>query len=265
MIYQTLIVAKKDNICTITLNRPESLNAMNTMLLQELENCLEECSMDKDIYVVILTGAGKAFCSGGDLDSFDGHPEGTAYALHEGTKYLNLVIIELRRMPQPVIASINGPVGGAGFSLMASCDFRIASNKAKFGQGYTRVGLVPDGAWTLTIPLLIGWGRASELLFTNPTLTAEDAMKWGLLNRIVPPEELADATWKLAQELARGPRLAFSIVKRNLTRGLLSTLEIQLEEDRRGIIMAAGSDDGKEGIKAFLEKRPPLFKDKPYF
>jgi len=162
-------------------------------------------------------------------------------------------------MPQPVIASINGGVGGGGLSLAAACDLRIAASSAKFSQGYTRIGLVPDGAWTLTIPLLVGWGRACEMFFTNPVLTAEEAKEWGLVNWVVPSEQLSKATWKLAKQLAEGPRQSFAIGKQNLNRAWMTSLEAQLEEDRRGLVMAAQTADAREGFRAFLEKRKPQF------
>lgn len=264
MTYECLIVEKKEEICTITLNRPNSYNALDFTILPELEHCLDDCGNDPNIHVVVLTGAGAAFCSGGDIVLFDSHPKGAPYVCHELTKNLNRIIIELRRMPQPVIACINGAVGGAGISLAAACDIRIASTTAKFRQGYTGIGLVPDGGWTLTIPLLIGWGRACELLFFNRTFDAEQALRWGLVNQIAHPEHLTYTTWKLAKELAAGPRQAFAIIKEKLNRAFLGGLELQLEEDRRGIVMAARTKDSKEGFRAFLEKRKPNFSQRPY-
>lgn len=260
MPYQYLLVEKREGIAVITMNRPNAFNALNMAMLPELELCLEECSNDSEVRVVVLTGAGNAFCSGGDISEFASDPRGAQFITHELTKYLNRTIIELRRMPQPVIASINGAVGGAGISLAAACDLRIASTAARFRQGYTGIGLVPDGAWTLTIPLLIGWGRACELILLNPVFSAEEAYQWGLVNRLAAPERLTEATWELAQQLAEGPKQAFAIAKHNLNRALMGGLEMQLEEDRRGIVMAARTEDSREGFKAFLEKRKPQFK-----
>ncbi|NLK52870.1 MAG: hypothetical protein GX295_10590 [Syntrophomonadaceae bacterium] len=259
MDYTCVLVEKKENIFTITLNRPKAFNALDVTLTQEVERALEECSSDPEVRVVILTGAGAAFCGGGDIQEFDSNPKGAPYCCHEITKYLNRAVIEIRRMPHPVIACINGGVGGGGLSLAAACDLRIASSSAKFSQGYTRIGLVPDGAWTLTIPLLVGWGRACEMFFTNPLLTAEEAKEWGLINWVVPPEQLKQATWELAKRLAEGPRQSFAIGKQNLNRALMTSLEAQLEEDRRGLVMAAQTADAREGFRAFLEKRKPQF------
>lgn len=257
--FQYLLTENRDGVCVITLNRPQAYNAVNLDMLPELEQCLEECAGDQTVAVVILTGAGSAFCSGGDIAEFASDPRGAPFVTHELTKYLNRTIIELRRMPQPVIACINGAVGGAGISLAAACDLRIASSTAKFRQGYTGIGLVPDGAWTLTIPLLIGWGKACELILLNPVFGAEEAREWGLVNRVVPPERLQEETWEVARSLAEGPRQAFSIAKHNLNLALMAGLELQLEEDRRGIVAAARTDDSREGFRAFLEKRKPRF------
>ncbi len=259
MAYKFILKEVQDKICTITLNRPQSFNALDIPLTEEIERCLEECSSDPEVRVVIITGAGAAFCAGGDIAEFDGNPRGAAYVCQEVTKYLNRAIIEIRRMPQPVIACINGGVGGGGLSLAAACDLRIASTSAKFSQGYTRIGLVPDGAWTFTIPLLVGWGRVLELFYTNPIFSAEEAKNWNLINWAVPPEELKDATWKLAKDLTEGPRQSFAIAKRNLNRAWMTQLEAQLEEDRRGLVMAAQTADAREGFRAFLEKRKPQF------
>lgn len=259
MAFTNILVDKSEGICTITLNRPDAFNALDFVLTAELEQSLEECSSDPEVRAVVLTGAGSAFCSGGDIVQFDSNPKGAPYVCQEVTKYLNRAIIELRRMPQPVIASINGGLGGAGISLAAACDLRIASATARFRQGYTGLGLVPDGAWTLTLPLLIGWGKACELIFTNPVFTAEQALNWGLVNWVVSPERLATETQFLAKQLAAGPCEAFSIVKHNLNRALLGGLELQLEEDRRGLVTAARTADAREGFRAFLEKRSPRF------
>lgn len=263
--YQYILVEKEEGIATITLNRPEKFNALNVPMVSELEQSIGECAVDPETRVVIITGSGNAFCPGGDIEEFDRNPARAPHVCYEITKHLNRIIIELRRMPQPVIASINGGIGGAGISIAAACDIRIASSEARFRQGYTGVGLVPDGAWTLTIPLLIGWGRACELIFLNPLFGADKALEWGLVDRVVYPEELPQATMDLARQLARGPAQAFAIVKRNLNRALLIELESLLEEDRRGLVAAAQTDDAKEGFRAFLEKRKPVFKDRPRF
>jgi 2-(1,2-epoxy-1,2-dihydrophenyl)acetyl-CoA isomerase len=165
----------------------------------------------------------------------------------------------LRQMPKPVVAVINGPLGGGGFSLAAACDIRIAARSAIFRQAYTSISLVPDGAWTLVVPMLIGFGKATELVLLDPVLTAQQAQDWGLVNRVVDDADL----WKEANEiigkLAAGPTRAFAIAKENLNNAMLGLLYRQLELERSGMIRAAQSDDYREGLTAFFEKRTAVF------
>ena len=183
----------------------------------------------------------------------------TSNTLRQVIKILNTCIMVIRRMPQPVIASINGAVGAAGMSIAAACDLRIAASSVRFKQAYTSVGLVPDGAWTLLIPLLIGFGKASELVFLDPIFDAETALTLGFVNKVVGDAELARETRDMAARLAAGPSVAFSIVKENLNNALLGFLERQLELERRGMTTVGKTADAAEGIAAFVEKRTPDF------
>jgi 2-(1,2-epoxy-1,2-dihydrophenyl)acetyl-CoA isomerase len=175
------------------------------------------------------------------------------------TKRFHFVISGIRRIPKPVIAMINGTVAGGGFSLAVACDLRICASSAKFRQAYTTSGLVPDGAWTLLVPLLIGFGKASELAYLDPVLNAKEALAMGLVNKVVEDGELEQKTRQIALQLARGATLSYAIVKENLNHSLLSLLERTLEIEREGIIKAGKSKDAKEGITAFLERRQPTF------
>jgi 2-(1,2-epoxy-1,2-dihydrophenyl)acetyl-CoA isomerase len=258
MQFENVILEKSEHIVTVRLNRPKSFNSFNFGLGEDLVGALEICTDDPDVKAVIITGEGRAFCAGGDLLLFQQSPN-TSNTLRQVIKILNTCIMVIRRMPQPVIASINGAVGAAGMSIAAACDLRICASSVHFKQAYTSVGLVPDGAWTLLIPLLIGLGKASELVFLDPIFDAETALELGFVNKVVDDAELAHATRAIAARLASGPSVAFSIVKENLNNALLGFLERQLELERRGMTTVGKTADAAEGIAAFVEKRAPNF------
>lgn len=255
---ENVILEKSNHIATITLNRPDAFNSFNFDLGNDLVTALESCSDDSDIKVVVITGAGRAFCAGGDLVLFQKSPD-ISNTLRQVIKILNTGIMVMRRMSQPIIASINGAVGAAGMSIAAACDLRICASSVNFKQAYTSVGLVPDGAWTLLIPLLIGLGKASELVLLDPVFNAEKALDIGFVNQVVEDSELKKVTYGTASQLVRGPSLAFTIVKENLNNAMLGFLERQLELERRGMTMVGKTADAREGISAFLEKRKPDF------
>jgi len=255
---ENVILEKSNHIATITLNRPDAFNSFNFDLGNDLVTALESCSDDSDIKVVVITGAGRAFCAGGDLVLFHKSPD-ISNTLRQVIKILNTGIMVMRRMSQPIIASINGAVGAAGMSIAAACDLRICASSVNFKQAYTSVGLVPDGAWTLLIPLLIGLGKASELVLLDPVFDAQKALDMGFVNQVVDDSELEKATYDTASRLVKGPALAFTIVKENLNNAMLGFLERQLELERRGMTMVGKTADAREGISAFLEKRKPDF------
>ena len=263
MEFENIIFQKRGSVAEIRLNRPKSFNAMSLGLLNDLLSALEACSDDGDIRAVILTGEGRAFCSGGDLAAFkDAVDTNPAAPIRELVTVLNRVILAVRNMPKPVIAAINGAVGGAGMSLAAACDLRICAASAKFRQAYTGVGLVPDGAWSLLVPLLIGFNKAQELIFLNEAFDAGNALRWGLVHQVVDDGDLEKASLALAERLAQGPTKAFALAKANLNSAMMGILERQLELERAGIVNAASTADYKGGVKAFFEKRPPTFAGK---
>jgi 2-(1,2-epoxy-1,2-dihydrophenyl)acetyl-CoA isomerase len=263
MTFENILFQKTGQIATVTLNRPTSFNAMNYGLLGDLAKVLEICADDDETRAIILTGAGKAFCSGGDLAAFQDDVEtNPSDPLRQLIKILNVCILSIRTMPKPIIAAVNGPVGGGGLSLMAACDLRLCAASAKFRQAYTNLGLVPDGAWALVVTRLIGFGRAQELVFLDPVFGAEQALAWGLVNRVVEDHGLSLAAMDMAAKLAGGPTKAFAIAKENFNHSTLDLLERQLERERSGMIRAAKTADYKEGLRAFFEKRPPVFSGK---
>jgi len=263
MQFENILFKKTEQTATITLNRPESYNALNEGLLKDIVRALEICVDDGDTRAVILTGAGKAFCSGGDIAAFREEIEtNPSDPLRQLTKFLNVCILSIRTLPKPVIAVVNGAVGGAGMSLLAACDLRICASSVRFRQAYTNLGLVPDGAWSLMVGRLIGFNRAQELIFLDPVFNAEQALAWGLVTQVVADGDLQRVAAETAQKLARGATRAYAIAKENLNHAMLDQLERQLERERSGMIRAAKTADYKEGLRAFFEKRPPVFSGK---
>ena len=256
----TLIVEKQGSILTIGLNRPESLNALNVEMGDELVSTISKASGDRSIRAVIITGSGKAFCAGGDLQFFMGWKGPKHEAFGVLTHRLHRIIMDIRHMPKPVIAAINGVASGAGFSLAMACDLRIASVDAKFKQAYTSIGLVPDGGWTISVARQIGMAKTSELLLLDPVLKAEEALTLGLVNKVVPSVELMEQAKQLARQVSSKSLTAFARGKALINQSLGFGLADQLEAERNGIMSAAETSDFVEGISAFLEKRAPEFK-----
>jgi 2-(1,2-epoxy-1,2-dihydrophenyl)acetyl-CoA isomerase len=260
MDWKTVSLEVRGRVGVVTLNRPKQFNALDFQLGDDLVAALEVCRQNPQIRSVVLTGAGKAFCSGGDLAmAREGIGVDPSDPYRQLTKRLNRIVVDIRRLEKPVIAAINGAAGGAGFSIAMACDLKIASSSARFRQAYTNVGLVPDGGWFLFVPLLAGFARTNELLFIDPIIDAEQALAMGLVNRVVPPGELEGAVFAWAEKLAAGPS-SFAIAKNLVNESLLLLLERQLELERQGIIQAARTEDYLEGIKAFFEKREPCFR-----
>jgi len=254
---------REKSVGWITLNRPERFNALDVAMSEELLKALEYCTKDREIRAVALTGAGKAFCSGGDVKYFSEYLEvDPGEPFRQVTKLLNRIIIELRLLPKPVLAVVNGVAGGAGMSLALACDLRIAATTAVFKQAYTSIGLVPDGAWNLWVSLFAGVGRASEMIFLDPVLCGKKAYELGLVNKVVEPEQLLTAAREWAEKLASGPTLAFARAKAELNHAVLGLLESQLEVERQGIMAAAQTEDYKRGLTAFLAKKTPQFTGK---
>ncbi len=264
MEFEKIIFQVAGNIATIRLNRPKYFNALDFQLGSEMVKALEICHDDDDIRVVILTGEGKSFCSGGDLRLFREQLDSSnpSDVVRQLVRAFNAIIYGVRSLPKPVIASINGALGGGGFTLAAACDIRIAAASAIFRQAYTTVSLVPDGAWTLIVPMLIGLGKATELVMMDPILSAAQAKEIGLVNQVVDDAELQNVTREMAEKLAKGPTKAFGIAKDNLNNAVFSLLERQLELERSGMVKAAKTHDYKEGLRAFFEKREARFSGK---
>jgi 2-(1,2-epoxy-1,2-dihydrophenyl)acetyl-CoA isomerase len=259
MTYETIRFAADDGVARITLARPDHANALDLTMMRELMEAAIACDEDPSVRAVLIDSEGRLFCAGGDLAEFARAGDALPKLLKEATVYLHAAISRLARMRAPVVAAVHGHAAGAGFSLAMSCDLVLAASSAKFTMAYTRAGLVPDGASTYFLPRVIGRRRTLELMITNRTLSAAEAMEWGLINRVVDDDKLADEARTLAREIAAGPTGSFGSVKRIVLRSESETLESQMEIEARAIADAARSADGQEGIRAFLAKKPPQF------
>ena len=260
MPYETLDLSLRDHVARITLRRPGAFNALNLQCMKELFDVANRISSDRSVRAAVLTGEGeKAFCAGGDVAGFAADPAGVEPLLKEMTGYLHSAISRLAWMNAPLIAAVNGVAAGAGLSLVACCDLAISAEHAKFTSAYTQIGLSPDGSSTYYLSRLLGTRRAMELYLTNRTLSAAEALDWGLVNRVVPGAQLMDEVGKLAAQFAQGPTRAYGGVKKLLLMAPNDTLESQLEREARQIAELSTSEDGIEGVRAFVEKRKPRF------
>ncbi|MEN6465911.1 MAG: enoyl-CoA hydratase-related protein [Syntrophaceae bacterium] len=252
-----VLLDKAEGVAVIRLNRPKDFNSLNYDLFRDLIKALESCADDAGTKVIVLTGEGKAFCAGGDVTLFK---EGdTGDTLRQLIKDMNTVILAIRRIPKPVIAMINGMTAGGGMSLAAACDLRICGASARFKQAYTASGLVPDGGWSILLPLLVGFGKASEMAYIDPLLSSREALDAGLVTMVVDDAELEKTVMNIARKLAGGPSVAYALVKENLNHALFSLLERQLEMEKQAMTVAGRTADVREGMNAFAEKRPPVF------
>lgn len=257
----TVIVDTTGSVMTITLNRPQSFNAMNIELLDDLLVAVSAGRVDRSIRSVILTGTGRVFSAGGDIQLLAGRNGQKSEIFNILTQKLHRLIMDIRQIPKPVVAAINGVASGAGFSLAMACDLRLASVDAKFKQAYTSIGLSPDGGWTISVARQIGMAKTAELLLLDPTLKAEEALNLGLVNRVVPTADLLEEAMKLAQLVSSKSLTAFSKAKKLINQSLGFGLVDQLEAERCEIMSAGENNDFNEGITAFLEKRQPNFEE----
>ena len=260
MNFETLIYEVADNVATITFNSPKTANTMSPLGAREFRAVAEAADDDRDVRAVVLTGAGKMFCAGGDLGSFAKAGSGARKLIMEMAGDLHMGLSRLARTRAPVIGAINGTAAGAGLSLVMACDLAIAAESAVFTMAYTRAGLSPDGSSTFYMPRKIGDRRTRELMLTNRVLSSAEALDWGVVNEVVQNEEVLPRAYALAQKLASGPTAAFGGVKTLLNGTFDQTLESQMELEARTIGDLVIGADGQEGIHAFLEKRKPAFK-----
>ncbi len=259
-----LLTEKKNGVGIITLNRPDRLNAFNDELSFQFQDALKEMEKDKEVKAVILTGAGRGFCAGQDLQARGiSQDSGEKTSLGESIRRrYNPMVIKMRRMEKPMIAAVNGVAAGAGMSLALLCDYRIVTDKVTFIQSFTKVGLIPDTGSTFILPRLIGYTKAFELMLSAEKFTAQEAMEFGLVNKIVAEADLIKEATALAEKLALGPTKAFGLTKRALNRAIFPDLEELLEYEAQLQEIAGRSEDFAEGVKAFVDKRTPVYKGK---
>ena len=257
---QHLIEAISEGVATLTLNRPDRLNALSTPIMEGLLEALPRLARDTGVGVVVLTGAGRAFCAGGDVKSM---------AERSAERSMEEAVIHLRgrmevsrllhEMPKPTIAMVNGPAAGAGMSLALACDLRIAAQSARFVSAFANIGFSGDFGGSYFLSKLVGTGKARELYYTADPLDAAQALALGVVNRVVPDAELVDATMQLAQKLARGPRIALALMKQNFNAAENGTLAQLLDLEARHQVATGRTDDHREAARAFVEKRAPKF------
>ncbi len=258
--FETILFEVSNGVATITFNRPDAANAMNPLCAREFSEVAILCDDDPEVRAIVLTGAGKMFCAGGDLGAFVEAGQGAKSLLKQMAGDLHMGLSRLARTSAPVIAAVNGTAAGAGFSLVMACDLAIAAQSAVFTMAYTRAGLSPDGSSTFYMPRKIGDRRTRELMLTNRVLKATEALEWGIVNQVVDDADVVSTALDLAKELAQGPTLAYGAVKTLLNGTFEQGLESQMELEARAIAELSLSGDGQEGMSAFLNKRKAEFK-----
>jgi enoyl-CoA hydratase/carnithine racemase len=254
-----LLYEVKDKVATITLNRPDKLNAFTRNMISDWQRSLAEAQADDEVNVVIVTGAGRAFCSGGDVGRMrEGEPSALdgKNGLWEG---VHRVPKQLEQMDKPVIAMVNGLAVGAGMGMTVMCDIRIAAESARFSTGYVKVGLVPGDGDTYFLPRLVGAAKALELLWTADFIEAPEALRLGIVQRVIPDAQLKDATYALARQIADGPQIPIRMIKRLVYQSLRLDLRTHLDLVSSHMGLVRQTADHAEGVAAFKEKRAPRF------
>ncbi len=259
MDYEGLILDKEADVATLTLNRPQQLNAVSLNMACAMEKVLSEIGQDNSTKVVIITGAGRGFCSGLDINAL---AEASNLSAKELNKLMQTLAFPVYNLAQPVIAAINGVAAGYGMALAMLCDMRIGSEKARFSSGYLRMGLPPDIGSTYSLPRIMGTAKAMELMVIGDTFDAAEAYRSGMLNKVVPEEDLMKEAREMATKIAKGPPLAIVQTKQAIRKGIHNSLEQQIAVECSAFYACLKTEDHQEGLNAFREKRPPEFKGK---
>ena len=246
-------------ITKITLNRPKAFNAFDLDMIQLLSEKLIELAMDKKVVGVIITGEGKAFCAGADLKWLSGYGKSFGEALHELTAQYHQAIVEIRRMPKPVVAAVNGIAAGGGFSMALACDFRIMEASAVLQQAYTTNGLSIDGGGTFSLTRLVGLAKAMEIAVFDTPISSEQALSLGLVTEVVEDGQAVNKAVESINRMKRIPPSSFAACKKLITDSFNTSFEAQLEKEREVLSWCADQPNGQEGVKAFLEKRKPIY------
>ncbi len=265
MTYETILVDTESGVTTITMNRPQRMNSLNRQMIKEILEVLDGTRQDTKTRVIVLTGAGKGFCTGADLKDPQGPggllPDNSAESKRQGLRHgFYPLILGIRNCEVPVIAMMNGDAAAGGCDLALTCDIRIGSERTRFMESFARIGLFPGtgGCWFL--PRMVGTSKAAEMIFTGDPIGAQEAYQWGLLSQLVPHEELVDRTMVLARRIAAGPPVAIRLSKMVMQRSMDASLETSLELAAASESITLTSEDHKEGLAAFLEKREARFR-----
>jgi len=265
--YETVVYEKEDGIAVMTLNRPDKKNAFDAQMQAEMDAVLTEVAKDKEARVLIITGAGKAFCSGADIEYL--MSLGEQHTLHQttmeemirGDGNILTTVLKIRNLPKPVIAAVNGVAAGGGLALALACDIRLASEAARFNMIFTKRGVIPESGSTFTLPRLVGTARALEMIFTADTVSAAEADRIGMVNKVVPAGQLIKAAKQLAASMVQNSPLAIGFSKAAIYRGMVeSDIAAQMDYEAYVENVLFNTEDFKEGINSFLERRPAKFK-----
>jgi 2-(1,2-epoxy-1,2-dihydrophenyl)acetyl-CoA isomerase len=260
MDYAHLLLDRRDQVATITLNRPDAYNSLNLALGRELFHAVLDVDDDPDVRCIVVTGAGRAFCAGGDVKDFADNLDRIGALVKELTTYMHGAVSRLSRSDKPVITAINGVAAGGGFSFALTGDLVVAGESARFTMAYSKIAATPDGSSSYFLPRLIGLRRAMELYFTNRVLSAREAHEWGLVTRVVPDAELKPTVDALARDLAQGPTKAYGSAKRLFHQSTWESLETQMELEAQAIAASGRTEDFRGGVTAFANKKTPTFR-----
>lgn len=265
MNYQEILYDIEDRVATITLNRPESFNSFTPLMLTEWTDALNRSQANDDVWVIVVTGAGRGFCSGGNVKGFaekadqqDAPP--ALYTQRDHMRHgVHRVPRTVAQLDKPYIAAVNGPAAGAGMDMASMADIRIASDNAKFVMSYVNMGLVTGDGGAYFLPRIVGIAKAYELMWSGDSFDAKEALQMGYVNHVIPHDEFAQFTKNFAKKLASKPPVAVQLIKRAVRKGLDSDLDSTLDYLEWAMLMARSTDDSKEGPRAWREKRPPVF------
>lgn len=259
MTYETIRYEVEQGVATITLNRPDVVNAINDKLGFELYDALKQVEQSRAVRAVVLTGAGRGFCSGQDLGDRTTIADGFSLADSVRERY-NLLLAKMNELSVPLIAAVNGAAAGAGFGLALACDLRFAASGAKMTMAFSKIGLVPDSGSSYFLPRLVGLSKALELAWTADVIDADEALRLGLVNRVFAPDTLLSETTAFARRLAAGPTLAYGLTKQLMHSNAVASLPQALENEARMQAVAGRSHDFREGVTAFVQKRQPEYR-----
>ncbi len=260
--YETILLQKEKGVATVTLNRPDKLNALNYQMILDFLSVFGEIKEDRAVRAVIVTGAGRGFCAGGDLSSPIFDTTGFSGDMRDFFQKVQSIPLSLRTLRKPVISAVNGPAMGAGCAIAIAADIIIASEAARFAQSFVNVGYHPDAGATYLLPRLVGTAKACELIFTGRTIDAREAERIVLVNQVVPPDQLMPTVRELALKLASGPSVAIGLAKGCIYNELNMTLEQALDYEAEAACLTLQTEDQKEGTQAFREKRQANYQGK---